>query len=137
MTKSHQDTNHEQKNRTLEEAMVASLANDQLPCPAVFKIAKEFRIAPKKVGEAADELGLRLVDCQLGCFMYTGVEENISIEHVDQTLQEKLTDSLVNNSLPCPVAFMLAKELKVNRRQVGQTADALGFRISGCQIGCF
>lgn len=52
-------------------------------------------------------------------------------------LEEKVTSSLVDGQLPCPIAFKIAKELKVNLREVGETADKLGIKISGCQLGCF
>lgn len=124
-------------NTELEEKVTASLVAGQLPCPTAFKIARECRVTPKQIGETVDTLGVRLVECQLGCFMYTGTEENASIEHLNKTLQDKLTDSLVNDRLPCAVAFEIARELKTSRREVGRTADALGFRISSCQLGCF
>ncbi len=121
----------------LEEKVTASLVDGQLPCPTAFKIAGECRVTPKQIGETADTLGVRLVECQLGCFMVTGHEENLSIEHLDPTLQDKLTDSLVDDRLPCAVAFKIAGELKTSRLEVGKTADALGFKISRCQLGCF
>lgn len=52
-------------------------------------------------------------------------------------LEEKITSSLVNNKLPCPVAFKIARELKVSLHEVGEAADRLGIRISSCQLGCF
>ncbi|MFC1987590.1 hypothetical protein ACFLVH_03500 [Chloroflexota bacterium] len=52
-------------------------------------------------------------------------------------LDEKITFSLVNNYLPCPVAFDISKEVKVSRRQVGDAANRLKVRVSDCQLGCF
>ena len=52
-------------------------------------------------------------------------------------LEEKIKSSLVNGKLPCAVAFKIAKELKVSPREVGETADKLGIKISSCQLGCF
>ena len=52
-------------------------------------------------------------------------------------LEEKITSSLVNDQLPCPIAFKIAKELKVSLREVGEVTDKLGIKISGCQLGCF
>lgn len=53
------------------------------------------------------------------------------------SLEQKVASSLVNGQLPCPVAFKIAKELKVSLREVGETADKLGIKISSCQLGCF
>ncbi len=52
----------------LEEQVVSSLVDDQLPCAAAFKIAKELEVSVREVGETADELGIRIINCQLGCF---------------------------------------------------------------------
>lgn len=56
---------------------------------------------------------------------------------VDTGLEERITSSLVNDQLPCPVAFKIAKEMKVSIRKIGKTADSLGLRIVKCQLGCF
>ena len=52
-------------------------------------------------------------------------------------LEEKVTSSLVDGQLPCPIAFKIAKELKVSLREVGETTDNLGIKLSSCQLGCF
>ena len=52
-------------------------------------------------------------------------------------LEEKITSSLVDDQLPCPIAFKIAKELKVSLGEVGETTDKLGIRIVQCQLGCF
>jgi len=52
-------------------------------------------------------------------------------------LEEKVTSSLVDGKLPCPVAFRIARELKVSPREVGETADRLGIKLCKCQLGCF
>jgi hypothetical protein len=52
-------------------------------------------------------------------------------------LDEKITFSLVNNYLPCPVAFKIFKGVKVSRRQVGDAATKQNIKIKHCQLGCF
>jgi len=54
--------------RTLEEEMRASLVNGRLPCAQAFRIAKEFKVAPKVVGDKANQLNIKISGCQLGCF---------------------------------------------------------------------
>ena len=55
-------------NKALEEELKASLVKGKLPCAVAFKIAKKFKVAPKEVGEAANELKIKIASCQLGCF---------------------------------------------------------------------
>ena len=52
----------------LEEKIISSLADDNLPCPVAFKIAQELKVSIREVGEEADKLGIRISNCQLGCF---------------------------------------------------------------------
>ena len=52
----------------LEEKVVSSLVDDQLPCGVALKIANELKVSIREVGDTADKLGIRIVKCQLGCF---------------------------------------------------------------------
>ncbi len=48
---------------------VKEVAKDgKLACRVAFQIAAEFDVAPRKVGDAANELKIKLAGCQLGCF---------------------------------------------------------------------
>ncbi len=39
-----------------------------LACAAALALARELGVSPHEVGRAADELGIKIADCQLGCF---------------------------------------------------------------------
>ena len=56
---------------------------------------------------------------------------------MENELEMKIKSSLVDGRLPCSVAFKIAKELKVSPRDVGDAANRLSVKISGCQLGCF
>ncbi len=56
---------------------------------------------------------------------------------IGRRLDEEVNVSLVDGTLPCAVAFKIAKKLKVAPRQVGDTANRLNIRITSCQLGCF
>lgn len=56
---------------------------------------------------------------------------------MDTELEEKIKSSLVDGKLPCPIAFKIAKELKVSPREVGEAANKLAVKICSCQLGCF
>ncbi|MDD5555769.1 MAG: hypothetical protein PHN82_00800 [bacterium] len=40
----------------------------RIPCAAALRIARELGVPPAKIGEIANGLGIRIADCQLGCF---------------------------------------------------------------------
>jgi len=52
----------------LEAEIRRSLANGKLPCAEAFRIAKHFKVAPVRVGEAANTMKVKVCACQLGCF---------------------------------------------------------------------
>ena len=39
-----------------------------LPCGLAFQIAEDLGVTPLLVGQAANQLGIKIVNCQLGCF---------------------------------------------------------------------
>jgi hypothetical protein len=56
------------ENNKLEMEIQKSLVNGRMPCATAFRIAKDFKIAPKEVGLACNKLKVKISSCQLGCF---------------------------------------------------------------------
>ncbi len=54
--------------KELKEEMLKKALNGKLSCFAARKIAENLGVSYKEVGEAANKLGIRIRDCQLGCF---------------------------------------------------------------------
>ena len=54
-----------------------------------------------------------------------------------KNIEEQILAKLVHGKLPCAVAFDLAEEMKISRRELGELLNALKFKVSGCQLGCF
>ena len=110
----------------------------RLPCARARGIAQRLKVCPKEIGDAADRLGVRIVDCQLGCFgSKKATHDELDDAPVPEALAGEITTSLADGSLPCPAAFEIARELKVPPRQVGDSATKQKVKISGCQLGCF
>ena len=59
---------HEDVNNILEEELKASLVDGKLHCAAALGIARKLKLNPKKVGDAANRLNIKIASCQLGCF---------------------------------------------------------------------
>jgi len=124
--------------KRLEEAIKASLIDGYLPCPVAFQVSRKLDIPRREVGDAANELKIRISNCQLGCFVVEkAVYNDVESIHVDQILSAEIESSLVNGRLPCPEAFQIGKRLKVAPKDVRATADELKIKISNCQLGCF
>ena len=54
--------------KEIEAEVKASLVDGSLPCAVAFQIAKKLGVAPKQVGDAANEINIKIASCQLGCF---------------------------------------------------------------------
>ena len=54
--------------KSIEEEIKASLVDGRLPCAVAFGIAKKLKVSPRQVGDAANELQIKIATCQLGCF---------------------------------------------------------------------
>lgn len=64
----HGDVDSLSVSETVLGRVKSSLINGRLPCPAAFKVSRELKVALQEVGDAANKLKVKIVDCQLGCF---------------------------------------------------------------------
>jgi hypothetical protein len=55
-------------NKEIEKALQKHTVDMKISCAAARKIAEDLGVNYKDVGEVADRLGIRIKDCQLGCF---------------------------------------------------------------------
>lgn len=110
----------------------------RLPCARGLGIARRLKVPPKEIGDAANRLGVRIVDCQLVCFgSKRATHDDLDDAPVPEALAGEITASLADGRLPCPAAFETAKRLRVPPRQVGDAATKQQVKISSCQLGCF
>ena len=52
----------------LKEEMLKKAKDGKLSCAEARQLAESLGLPYKEVGAAADELGIKIKDCQLGCF---------------------------------------------------------------------
>ena len=75
----------------LEDTVKASLKDGYLPCAVAFKIAKEAQVPKVAVGEMTDRLGIRVTNCQIGCFKVDKtIHDNSAHEDLDDGIVSKL-----------------------------------------------
>jgi hypothetical protein len=120
----------------LEKAVTDALSGSYLSCPSALSIAKNLKIPARQVGDTTDNLGLRVVNCQLGCFK---VEKAASkkLGVIDPVIVSELEAVLAQGNLTCAKAFAIARKLKKNVGDIGDVANAKNFKIRECQLGCF
>jgi len=54
--------------KKLEETIKEKAKGGKIPCAVCFKIAEDFKISKKEMGEILNEINVRISQCQLGCF---------------------------------------------------------------------
>jgi LAO/AO transport system kinase len=54
--------------KKLKEEMLKKSIKGKISCSGARDIAEKLNVSYKEVGTAADELGIKIKDCQLGCF---------------------------------------------------------------------
>ena len=54
--------------KKLEEAVLGKAKDGKLPCVLCFKMADDFGISRKEMGEILNEMNIKISQCQLGCF---------------------------------------------------------------------
>ncbi len=54
--------------KELKEEMLKEAVNGRLSCAAARQLAERLGVSYREVGEAANTLGIKIKDCQLGCF---------------------------------------------------------------------
>ena len=52
----------------IEKAIKEKSKDGKLPCAICFKIAEDFGISKREMGQILNEINIRINQCQLGCF---------------------------------------------------------------------
>jgi len=122
----------------LEEAVKASLKEGYLPCPVAWKLAEDAGVPRIAVGEITDRFGIRVTNCQLGCFK---VDKTVQGYPPDTDLDSEIVSRLEtlkgNNELTCAGVFDLARQLKLKPMAIADVMNIRELKIHDCQLGCF
>ena len=52
----------------LKELVKQRATDGKITCEAAWALAEELGVEKAEVGRAADDAGIRIISCQLGCF---------------------------------------------------------------------
>lgn len=56
------------QNKLLQQKILSRTVNGKISCKAALDLAEELGINPRRIGEMADKLNVKIAACQLGCF---------------------------------------------------------------------
>jgi len=123
----------------IESELAGALVDGRLPCKRAFALASRLDVPPRRIGEAADRLDVRVSRCQLGLFG-VGADDAGRVgpaPQVADALRQAIEGRRVDGELPCAAAWTIAKAFGLAKLDVANAAEALHIRVSHCQLGCF
>ena len=128
----------DEKLAELEAAVKASIKSGYLSCPVAWQLAKKAGVPRIAVGAITDKLGIRITDCQLGCFKVDKTPyDGPAPEEADAGLTARLEELAQDSKITCAEAFGLAHEMKITPQAVAEAVNINGMKIRDCQLGCF
>jgi len=120
------------------EAVRQKAKEGEMPCAVAFDIANQLKVEPSEVGFAVDYSEIRLVKCQLGLFGYKPQKSIVKpADSVLPELEKAIRARLKDGRLPCREAWAIASEQGLRKMEVSSACEALGIKISNCQLGAF
>ncbi len=105
--------------------------NGKLTCASAHKIAHKLKIEPVIIGKEADNIGVRITNCDLGQFGKMDYTQNYEKELINEL--EKIADD--KKRIFCKDARELAK--KYNLKKVRSAIKDNGFDVIYCELGVF
>jgi hypothetical protein len=126
----------------LQQALLGRLEDGKLGCAEAHALAAEYGLEPLVVGQAADAAGVRVFRCQLGLFGYGPKSEGKHkivqpMETVPRELADRLRSATGPEGISCRDVWQIAAEMGIARLEASGAVEALGLRVSTCQLGCF
>lgn len=52
----------------IKDEVLKIVQDKRIPCGQALSLAKRLKVKPIRIGKTANELGIKITDCQLGCF---------------------------------------------------------------------
>ena len=125
-------------NSQIAELVKAHTVDGRISCAAAHKIAQELQVSPLDVGVTIDLLEIRINLCQIGLFGHTPQGKIVvPAKDVPPELQRAIEEALDEKGLSCFAAWTLAEQFTITRLEISSVCEALGTKISHCQIGTF
>jgi hypothetical protein len=122
----------------LEEAVSTKAKGGQLTCAQCFIIADELKVPPQEVGRALDLLDVHITKCQLGLFGNSPVGKIVQkAETVPEELEKAIRAGIENGRISCESSWRLAEKFALPRIKISSACEAMGVKISLCQLGAF
>jgi hypothetical protein len=126
----------------IHQAIFERLREGKLPCNQAFAIAHILGVEPLAVGMTANDADIRIASCQLGLFGYGPKAEGKhkivhAMENVPERLAARLRAEAEGEEITCAAVWRVADGLGFKRLEASSAVEAMGLKVSRCQLGCF
>jgi hypothetical protein len=126
----------------LHQAIREHLEDGELHCSQAHALAQSLGVQPLIVGLGANELDIRISRCQLGLFGYGPKSEGKhkivhAMDKVPERLAAQLRAAADGGNITCAAVWRIADRLGYRRIEASSAVEAMGIRVSRCQLGCF
>ena len=126
----------------LKKAMQDRLEDGRLACNQAFAIARTLGMEPLTVGMAANDTDIRISNCQLGLFGYGPKAEGKHkivhpMDEVPERMAARLRAAADGENITCTAVWKVADGLGYRRIEASSAVEAMGLKVSRCQLGCF
>lgn len=122
----------------LEDAIKNKSKGGALSCALCFTIADEFQVHPREVGYALDIMEIPIAMCQLGLFGNSPIGKIVQkAETIPEDLENAIREMLDNGRLTCHCSWQLAHQFAMPKIRISSACEAMGIKISMCQLGAF
>ena len=126
------------RDQRIVDALTSAVSDNTIPCAVAFKVATELNESTEEVGFTIDSLEYTITKCQLGLFGYGEEKKKVKpADSVSPELEDAIRKALINDRLPCAAAWDIAERLDLGKMSVSSASEALGVKISPCQLGAF
>ncbi len=126
-------------NKKLAQIIKDRAKKGEIACATAHAIADELGVDSSEIGFTIDMLEIRIVKCQLGLFGYNAPKKKIltPAEEVSEELKGEIKNAIEDGKISCESIWNIAKKLGLKKMQVSSACEALGIKITRCQLGAF
>jgi hypothetical protein len=127
----------------LERALFRAAAQNELSCADAHLIAARYDLSPERLAAIIAEDGrLRFDRCQLGLFGYGPKAEGrskivLAATNLPPNMVADLQSAATDGRIACATVWDIALRHRYPRLGVANVCQALGLKVSPCQLGCF
>ena len=127
----------------IRTAVLAKAVDGNIACADAHLVAEALGVTPLQVGKVVNKAtDLRFNRCQVGVFGYGPKPEGkhkvvLAAEWVPPEIEAAINERVTDNHISCLDLWTLAQDFKYPRLAMANIAEAMGLKITPCQLGCF